>query len=304
MFLGSCVGCRKLIPRPQEVCKPNIAHLRSKLQKPLRPIWVTQDSTLPSSPPTFPDFHPLILCTASRRVRGAEASEGGYIQGAADDHEAWSHGLTPQLFWPNKDVLMSTNEEEMPRLIANLMEQDGGKKSDCTPTLIHPTTTLFLSQTHNLDPSPFDLIIACTPSPLPPLPDMPNAKKTRNIHLPCHPGKRGSRDLRTHLPRLLHQLAPLSLSPSTKILVCCPTGTDLSVGVALALLCLYADEEGNVDLSNPRGGGGGGQKGDDYCWGKELVKRRLSWITMSNPGLNPSRATLQSVNAVLLSGEM
>src|SRR4051794_23490656 len=110
----------------QDICKPNIHELRTKLQKPLRPLWVTQESTLPDSPPTFTDFHPIILCTASRRVHGGEVSEGGYIQGAADDHEAWACGLTPKLFWAHKTQLVTTNEENIPSLIAELVRAERG----------------------------------------------------------------------------------------------------------------------------------------------------------------------------------
>jgi tRNA A64-2'-O-ribosylphosphate transferase len=68
----------------------DIFELKDKLKKPLRPIWVTRDSTLPLKMPDFLDFHPVILCTSSKRVMGAEASEGNYIQGAGDDAEGWS----------------------------------------------------------------------------------------------------------------------------------------------------------------------------------------------------------------------
>lgn len=59
------------------------------LPKPLRPIWVTPDSSLPSFPPEFVDFMPLVLVTASRVVKG-EGVESEYIQGAGDDHEGWA----------------------------------------------------------------------------------------------------------------------------------------------------------------------------------------------------------------------
>lgn len=59
------------------------------LSKPLRPIWVTPDSPLPSSPLEFTDFIPLILVTASCVV-GGRGVESEYIQGAGDDHEGWA----------------------------------------------------------------------------------------------------------------------------------------------------------------------------------------------------------------------
>ncbi len=35
-----------------------------------------------------------------------------YIQGAGDDEEAWSHGLTPYLFWNNIQYILGTSSEE------------------------------------------------------------------------------------------------------------------------------------------------------------------------------------------------
>ncbi|KAF3038173.1 hypothetical protein E8E12_008115 [Didymella heteroderae] len=271
-----------------DICRPDIPALRAKLQKPLRPLWVTQTSTLPGTAPNFTDFHPVILCTASRRVRGAEASEGGYIQGAADDHEAWSHGLTPALFWSNKDDLLRTNEEDLPAKIASLISQDRGTDAVVT-TLIKPTSNLHVSASENVDLAAFDTVISCTPQPLP-QPLLKDARVTAYLHLPCQTGKLGSRDLRNQLAAL----RSLVSTSSGQTLICCPTGKDLSVGTALAYLCLYAADDGTVNLSTPR---------ETRSIDKTFIKQRLSWITTSNPALNPSRATLQSVNSVLMSSE-
>jgi tRNA A64-2'-O-ribosylphosphate transferase len=282
-----------LQPR-QDICKPDIPLLRSKLQKPLRPLWVTQTSSLPYPVPDFPDFHPIVLCTASRRVRGAEASEGGYIQGAADDHEAWSHGLTPPLFWDNKNDLLCTNEEDLPTKIAELVSQDRG--TDAVSTLIKPSNTLYVSASQHIDLTLFDTVISCTPEPLSQT-QLKNAGVRAYLHLPCQNGKLGSRDLRNQLPalRLIASThAPPNVDVPSKTLICCPTGKDLSVGTTLAYLCLYVSETGTVNLQKAR---------ETRDIDKTFIKQRLSWITTSNPALNPSRATLQSVNSVLMSSD-
>ncbi|KAF2181627.1 initiator tRNA phosphoribosyl transferase [Zopfia rhizophila CBS 207.26] len=267
-----------------DVCKPMTADMRQILKKPLRPLWVIQGSTLPDSPPSFPDFHPIVLCTASRRVHGGEVSEGGYIQGAADDHEAWARGLTPKVFWNNKEKLLSTNEEELPDLIVELVK--GERKLDAVPTLIKPTCNLYISSSQNLDISAFDIILSCTPEPL----ETTNSEhlKQKYKHLPCGTGKLGSRDLRNQLPRIpgFFEALPLELGNN---LVCCPTGKDLSVGVALAILCLYTDDNGKISQTPT------GRKID-----KTFIKQRLTWITTTSPFLNPSRETLKSVNSFLM----
>lgn len=267
------------------ICKPSLPDLRQKLQKPLRPIWVTQASTLPDSPPDFTDFHPIVLCTASRRVHGGEVSEGGYVQGAADDHEAWACGLTPKLFWANHEKLMSTNEEDLPAVIGKLAEEEKGP--DAVPVLIKPTTNLYISSSENVDISPFNVIISCTPEPLTTRhPD--HLKEKKYLHFPLQTGKLGSRDLRAQLYRLPKFLESLP-EGDLKFLVCDPTGKDLAVGVALSILCQYTDEDGKISTTPVA------RKID-----KTYIKQRLTWITTTSPVLNPSRETLKSVNSYLM----
>jgi tRNA A64-2'-O-ribosylphosphate transferase len=274
-----------LVSQFQEICRPNIPQLRQKLQKPLRPLWITQGSTLPDTPPKFSDFHPIVLCTASRRVHGGEVSEGGYIQGAADDHEAWAQGLTPELFWANKDLLLTTNEEELPGLISSLIKSKDG--SDAVPLLVKPTPNLYISSSQSLDISPFDTIISCTPEPLTTMNEA-YVKTKRYLHLPLSTGKLGSRDLRVQLQRVpaFLEAVPEELG---NVVVCDPTGKDTSIGVALAILCLHADENGQISKIPT------GRKIE-----KAFIKQRLTWITTTAPTLNPSRETLKAVNFFLM----
>ncbi|KAF2273776.1 uncharacterized protein EI97DRAFT_435697 [Westerdykella ornata] len=285
-----------------EICNPPIDHLRQLLSnKPLRPLWVAQSSPLPPVPPSFEDFHPIICCTASRRVHGAEASENGYIQGAADDHEAWARGLTPVVFWQNHDLLMTTNEEDLPSLIGELVAKERGPQA--VPILIKPTSNLYVSASENLDLGPFDVIISCTPKPLTTR-NREFVKSKKYLHLPLAAGKLGSRDLRVQLSRLQPFLENFSRErdkegkEAPSILVCDPTGKDLAVGVALTILCLYADDGGNISLSSAStvdSAGLGKRKID-----KTYIKQRLSWITTTSGALNPSRETLKAVNAFLM----
>tara|TARA_R110002003_G_scaffold48_45_gene4282 strand:- start:12899 stop:14284 length:1386 start_codon:yes stop_codon:yes gene_type:complete len=195
------------------------------------------------------------------------------------------------LFWKNKDILMRTSEDDAPGLVAKLLKHETENATSTTATSIKPATSLYISSSQNLDPAGFDVVISCTPEALPST-TLKVAKVKHYLHLKCQSGKLGSRDLRSELLRLSAFLSSLSPAPASKILVCCPTAKDLSVGTALAILCLYANDSGALDFSAQR---------DSTRMDKNLIKQRLSWITTSNPALNPSRATLQSVNAVLLS---
>lgn len=262
--------------------------LKKLVAKPLRPIWVTRESDLPSTLAEFEDFLPVILCTSSRRVHAAEASEGGYVQGAGDDSEGWAHGLTAQLFWRHKGRLLATSEGDLPELIRELDLADAKANGGKTLQAVRPTSFLYvgsLSDLHNKTVTESDAMIIC--ASIDESIGIPKSKGPRLL-LPCAQGKLGSRDLRKHLPNLVEFFG--TIDPTRRVLVACETGKDISVGVALALLCLYADDKGNLSTKLER------QKID-----KNLIRRRLGWIMTSIPSAKPSRATLQSVNAFLMS---
>ena len=184
--------------------------------------------------------HQLVLCSASHRVRGAEVSEGGYIQGAGDDSEGWAHGLTPQLFWEHKELLMRTSEEELPALIDWLLKRKQSRISSTKITRIIPTSHIHIAAGPLKQSDGFDLVINCQGDD--------QGSNSRLVTLRCRPGKLGSKDLRDKLPMAVNAVKDrLSRYPESKILMTCSTGKDLSVGVAVAILCLLYDEEGEIE---------------------------------------------------------
>ena len=81
------------------------------LDKPLRPVFITPEldiNLLLSN-----EYHPVILLTASSLVPcGHKRIEGFvYVQGAADDEEAWAHGLTSPQFWDHNEKLLNCVQE-------------------------------------------------------------------------------------------------------------------------------------------------------------------------------------------------
>ena len=212
------------------------------LKKPLQPFWVTPETLFSELPPEAAQIHPVICCTASRRVEGTEVSGNGYIQGAGDDSEAWSCGLTPQLFWHNRQQLMSTDEEELSDLIQNLLQRNAAIDKDDTAVLIVPTKNIYIGTLNAGPPEIFDAIILCN--------DQILTKTSEDIEPPghmlrlrCGAGKLGSRALRAKMPLVRAFVSSLiDRKDFPKILIACSTGKDLSVGIALALLCLYYDD--------------------------------------------------------------
>jgi tRNA A64-2'-O-ribosylphosphate transferase len=234
-------------------------------------------------------------------VVGGELSGGGYIQGAGDDTENWAHGLSPPVFWANKELLLSTPELELPDLIETLVTRAAavgtvGGHMRC----LKPTSCLFIATIadllkNNMAPAALRVLL---------LPKITEGNtwhtSSTQLDVGLGPHKLGSRNLRTALP-LIIDFFRKSLTPQKtaagqehqvkmKIFIACETGMDLSIGVALAILCLFFDDQGNL-LREPS---------QRTNIDKNFIRSRLGWISTSMPDANPSRATLQSVNSFLM----
>ncbi|KAI7569863.1 tRNA '-O-ribosylphosphate transferase [Hortaea werneckii] len=287
----------------------DIPSLREKLKgKPLRPFFVTPSSDLISIAEEVREetnqdansYHPIILCTASSRESEEEASHhvSGYVQGAADDAEAWALGLDAQGFWENCEELLRSSEDELPevigRIVAERKAEGRNGKGGRRPTWVDPCGNLAVASNAAVDEEgasgDFDLVVSCSGVASFALEER---WKKRYIRLPISSsGKLGSRQLRNELPKL-EQLRSL-LRPESRLLVTCETGKDLSVGVALALICLFYDSSGSLIIPADD------ERSENQVLNKEVIRQRLAWIMVSMPDASPSRATLQSVNAFLL----
>ncbi|KAJ5619269.1 hypothetical protein N7510_003253 [Penicillium lagena] len=267
--------------------KLDLNHLRQQLGKPIRIAWANRAYFYPTDLQTGNAYHLLVLCSASKRVHGAEMSEGGYIQGAGDDSEGWAHGLTPPVFWGNQAILKRTAEEDLPNLIADLVAEHQRQNAALDATLIVPTNNLYIGANDidtDAEGGRYDLVIDCNGTPA------AVEGNPKRLNLGCASAKLGSRDLRKSLDKarefVSSQLGP---HPTRSLLVTCDTGKDLAAGALLAILCLFYDDDGNFDAS-PK----------TRSIGKQFIRQRLAWIVSSKHDVNPSRSTLQSVNAFLM----
>ncbi|KAJ5908108.1 hypothetical protein N7495_000790 [Penicillium taxi] len=285
-FVNSLKPIASVIDIRKQDLKLDLGHIREQLGKPIKVAWANRSYFHPTDLHKGDSYCLLVLCSASRRVHGAEMSEGGYIQGAGDDSEGWAHGLTPPVFWANQAALKQTPEEELPDLIAQLVAKHQQQRSGQKATLISPTRYLYINSTDpSLNVGECDLIIDCngTPSAV--------EGNPKRLNLGCASAKLGSRDLRKLLDKVRDFVkAQLESNPAQSLLVTCDTGKDLSAGALLAIICLFCDDDGNFDLS---------QSG--RIIGKQFIRQRLAWIVSSKHDVNPSRSTLQSVNAFLMS---
>jgi len=223
----------------------DVPALRFALKKPLRPSWITPDSTFPEQIPSSIKYHRVICCTASHRVEGAEISENGYIQGAGDDSEGWSYGLTPFLFWKHKSQLLGAVEENMADMIHQMVHIDKSPVTGRGKAVKIGSTNLYIGALPDATQVDYDGVVICSGIP----PQCSNlgvqGPEQKNIlHFLCSDGKLGSRALRIHFPRLLPFVASMpSHAESPKILFACSTGRDLSVGVALTVLSTLFDDD-------------------------------------------------------------
>lgn len=222
--------------------------LKNDLGYPIRIAWANQTYFYPTTLHKGDDYNLFVLCSASRRVTGAEASEGGYIQGAGDDSEGWSHGLTAPMFWANKDLLFGTDESDLPAVINELksridVDTSAGLGQSTTSTVIHPSSNLYLGQPQpNSGPhGEYDLVIACN--------DKPETSSPKRLNLGCGSHKNGSRELRSSLPKVMTFVGKhLTSNPSQSLLVTCETGKDLSVGALLSIICFFYDDNGRKSI--------------------------------------------------------
>ncbi|KAM0256384.1 hypothetical protein ACHAQJ_005035 [Trichoderma viride] len=302
------------------------------LTKPLRPLWITQESSLPVSLDSdddssmsngydedqgviFQDYRPIICCTASRRVVGSEVDAGGYIQGAGDDTENWAMGLTPDVFWANTTDLLSCPEADLPDLIVRLVEEakvqrqsaassgDGSSQAtlarkQLTPYIsVRPISPLDLS-TPSTKQNQNECLILLTDTPPTPKDSWIQSPTQMCVGLGKH--KTASRNLRLSLPDIC-SFAALFLEKHD--------GPHSASDTASPPQIIVACDSGK-DLSVGAALALSCYLFDDQgmfrvpdekvSFTKTLVKIRLGTVMTVYPEANPSRATLQSVNSFLM----
>ncbi|KAH3678870.1 hypothetical protein WICPIJ_008825 [Wickerhamomyces pijperi] len=264
--------------------------IKDQLQgKHLKPYWIhpqVRESPLPSFP--YTDHIPLILCCSSERCQdGVKSMTGGwvYVQGAADDEELWSQGLNYKEFWSNREEFMNCeSEESVIDLIKDIKSSGKGttdsksvdELTDITPTLSIGKIVADLSVSDLQDYD--NVIILSKEFKAPP---QENDKKNTNTiqHFPLQCNKKGSNDLRK-------SLSSIQFSHPQRTLILDESGKDLSIGVLLILLVKNYDLDWNI-TENPESAN------------KTIIKQHLAKVNTKKV-VNPSRATLQSVNSYLM----
>lgn len=235
------------------------------LTLPLRPIWITPSTT------TFPDvkqmeYLPVICLSASKQIsEGMErrSSNYSYIQGSADDHEAWgmvlsialcrnsffltrnAQGLTPEIFWLFYDRILSTPREALPRTVLSMISTSKSYIPQAPPSGISRThDRLMLCATSDLSDAPSSsahLIITTD------LNESGGAVNEPKLVIHAIAGKKGQHQFLVDvLPRSIAFIKE-SLVRGSCVCISCDTGNDIGAGVALVALQLFFDESGVYD---------------------------------------------------------
>ncbi|KAJ4483778.1 initiator tRNA phosphoribosyl transferase [Lentinula aciculospora] len=293
------------------------------LSLPLRPIWITPTSTsFPRFHPTEQTFTPIICVSASRQIEeGFGRRSGGfvYIQGSGDDHELWGMGLNPDIFWRNRECILSAERSEMETIVALCVSSTPDKNTPRRPSavdrvggciLLCSTSDLIskssggLSTIYSEESGDVAYLVLSSDGQ-----HKTSADDIADIlHITIPEGKKGQTFfLQTILPRSM-PFIQTNLALGMRVCIACDTGKDLSVGVATAALQKYFNDDGKVVAT-----------GHDFTPGKynvlilkfpfshrylipdkQSIRTRLEWIIASRPEANPGRNTLKRVNEFLL----
>lgn len=177
-----------------------------------------------------------------------------YIQGSGDDHELWGMGLTPDIFWAHRDRLLSADRSELESVVATCVSESQKQCLAHRPSaivagrmLLCSTSDLVINSQGKLSTNDSTgsediafLIISHRAQ-------HKYADETEQslLSIMTLEGKKGQAHfLQTILPRSMHFIRE-HLVQGMRVCIACDTGKDLSVGVAIAALQKYFDDEGN-----------------------------------------------------------
>lgn len=278
------------------------------LRKPLRPIFVSPSSLLAvNSADEFPTFLPFVLVSASKLATeedGLERSGGyTYVQGSGDDHEAWSKGLTPSLFWEHESEILSASREDIDDVIAALVASAPAlslSSLSLSSAKQIRQTPLFIDFSTSSMPTPIEgttqLVVAASPGPTAPSVETATEEVLQGVTtISARTGKMGYPLFFSSLDERL-EVATRALDKGERVQVSVSKSeaqsdaNDLGVAVLLILLVNNFDLDGEPVAP--------GATAPPIT--KDAVRTRLQWFLEVFPDINPSRAVLNRVNEHLM----
>lgn len=211
------------------------------LDKPLRPIFITPGSILDFA--LSDEYYCVILLTASNGDLDRYRETDGfiYVQGAADDEEAWAHGLTSSQFWAHQENLLNCSQED--RLLDLIETIVGRIESMKMRTESSPIGLTGISLGIGQSPLSGPSIICGT--------EGSSAQDEKDVLYLSAPSKSKSLAAMTQtiLPVAISFAIKHNILSNSKISILAIDSSrpvlDLSIAVALIILCLFFDDHGN-----------------------------------------------------------
>ncbi|XP_048543194.1 tRNA A64-2'-O-ribosylphosphate transferase-like isoform X1 [Triticum urartu] len=329
-----------------ESCGADIHSLALGLQKPLRPLWISQNTRIwLNEVPDHQlwDFTPIILVSASASgtvatQRTASEFSWRYIPGAGDDEESWARGLTPTLFWKHSYDLLDGGPDLCNQLVADIVEKDRvyrAQRGEHSPQVIvkhikcsshgqesYTGDHTIITQPMNSNPSTLapantqysndghvvfwigtsNIAVASTMQVADGLADMDcilncdstsrlpsNSSEDSYLELPIVDSKDERFSLLKNLPKAV-SFAKNNLIARRKMLLCCQSGEDISICVALAIITRLFNDTGCFDC---------GESFMRRDITKLEMRKRLVFICKYAVNARPSRGNLRQVYGFL-----
>ncbi|KAL9187378.1 hypothetical protein ACHAXT_001481 [Thalassiosira profunda] len=248
--------------------------------KPVRAVWAAngalQNDTVIPSKCNADKFHTIVCCNPSRYFEGSSAknhvhwvnrngedgsSDRGYFYtpGAADDHNSWGRGLTPEIFWAHREKIQmildaSKTDDETDALVDDIVSEWNRQQTAGEP---HQQSTSNADKIGDLNLwvgsrragrppecwDSFDAILNVTETEYSDMQQSMKEKKKHNtccyyLQLPVAEGKRDKSDLERWMPVGLAFLIE-HLQQKRRILLHCAQGRDRSIATAIAFVALF-----------------------------------------------------------------
>lgn len=310
-----------------------------QLDRPLLPFFLTRPASATDEAQTITQLsqsclpttqcYPVVLLSASRRVEVPTSSLDGsfyYTQGSGDDEELWSFGLSPKLFWDasvRSEIMSGPPDgiaERIRLVVARHNESSAEPPGSSAATCVQIGKTccfLALGTTPKSVTADYSLVIDCGSI----IPSTVASPEDPVVHCPVAPGKKGLRDFRAALDRILILAAKTLYSEDglakagATILVMDSNEavSDAQVAIVVALLAAFYTHALQPDVSNATQRVEAQNGPAHLCptldrarlhrqksLTKEEIRRRLQWVVSQVPQANPSRGHMQRVNEVLL----
>lgn len=246
-----------------------------ELKKPLQCIWIHPGSKhfgYSNEELEKLSFIPLILVSASDSERDEKTFGWRYIQGAGDDHQSWSKGLTPDLLYKYEKEIMEDSSIIDEIVISNQQSDVHTLFNSSNEISKIGNTNLYIGSFNSKFEDENFIKIYCREG----------ENKDNNYYFDVQDNKKSKRSLETCLPSLL-KLSKSLLEKQEKILILCPTGLSESICICMAILISFFDKDNKFT-------------GEPEKVSKDYIKEKFVFISSIIPKASPSRFLMKQLN--------